>query len=85
MPAGAGVLNTSDNPDAAARFIEFLLSTDAQEYFATETFEFPLIDGVSPVEGLPRLDDLATPDIDLSELADVLDDATRLVSEAGLV
>jgi iron(III) transport system substrate-binding protein len=85
MPAGAGILSGTDVPDAARQFVEFLLSEPAQTYFATETFEFPLIRGVQPPGGLPALEDLNTPDIDLSQLADVLDDATRLVSEAGLV
>ncbi len=85
MPAGAGILSGTDVPEAARQFVEFLLSETAQTYFATETFEFPLIPGVQPAEGLPALEDLNTPDIDLSQLADVLDDATRLVSEAGLV
>jgi hypothetical protein len=34
---------------------------------------------------LPDLSEIASPDIDLSGLADLLDDATRLVTEAGLV
>jgi iron(III) transport system substrate-binding protein len=85
MPAGVGILDGTDKPDAARQFVEFLLSTEAQEYFATETFEFPLVEGVSSVEGLPALADIASPDIDLSGLADLLDDATRLVAEAGLV
>jgi iron(III) transport system substrate-binding protein len=85
MPAGAGILSATDVPEAARQFVEFLLSEPAQTYFATETFEFPLIRGVQPAGGLPALEDLNTPDIDLSQLADVLDDATRLVSEAGLV
>lgn len=85
MPAGVGVVSGSDAPEAAKEFVEFLLSESAQEYFATETFEFPLIDGVAPAEGLPDLDEINAPDIDLSQLADVLDDATRLVTEAGLV
>jgi len=85
MPAGVGILEGTDVPDAARQFVEFLLSAEAQEYFATETFEFPLIEGVSPAAGLPDLAEIASPDIDLSGLADLLDDATRLVTEAGLV
>lgn len=85
MPAGAGIIADTDMPEGAREFVEFLLSESAQEYFATETFEFPLIEGVSPAEGLPDLDEVNAPDIDLSQLADVLDDATRLVTEAGLV
>ncbi len=85
MPAGAGILDGSDKLDEARQFVEFLLSDQAQTYFANETFEFPLTPGVNPAVGLPSIEDINIPDIDLSELADVLDDATRLVSEAGLV
>lgn len=85
MTAGAGIVSSTDQPELAQDFVEFLLSVDAQEYFATQTFEYPLIDGVAPAEGLPPLDQINGPDIDLSQLSDVLDNATRLVTEAGLV
>ncbi len=84
MPSGAGILANTDNESAARQFIEFLLSEESQEYFATETFEYPLVETVAPVEGLPSLDSINAPAIDLSALADVLEQATRLVSEAGL-
>lgn len=85
MTAGASIIAGSDNPEEAEQFIEFLLGEESQHYFAEETFEYPLIEGVPPAEGLPHLDEINSPDIDLSDLADVLDDATRLVAEAGLV
>ena len=85
MPAGVGILDGSDMSAEAKEFVEFLLKPGAQTYFAMETFEYPLIDGVDPVPGLPTLDDINTPDVDLSRLAEVLEDATRLVVEAGLV
>ena len=84
MPAGAAILASSDQAEAANEFIEFLLSENAQNYFAAETFEYPLIEGMD-LEGAVPLSEINAPDIDLSELADVLDDATRLVTEAGLV
>lgn len=84
MPAGVGIIETTDMPESAQQFVDFLLSSEAQEYFATETFEYPLIDSVDPVEGLPPLSDIDAPDVDLSALAELLDDATRLVTEAGL-
>ncbi len=85
MPAGVGILETSGSPDAARRFIEFLLSRSAQEYFAAETYEYPLVPGVDADPLLPPIDTITTPDIDLSELATVFDRATDLVSEAGLL
>ncbi|MEX1037755.1 MAG: extracellular solute-binding protein [Acidimicrobiia bacterium] len=84
MPAGAGVLSASGRPDAAAQFVEFLLSDSAQDYFVNETNEFSLT-GAATDPNLPSLDDINAPNIDLSRLADTLDIATRLVSEAGLV
>jgi len=85
MPAGVGIMTNTDSPEAAQEFVDFLLAEEAQTFFATETFEFPLIDGVPQPDGVPPLSEIAAPDIDLSELAAVLDLATRLVAEAGLV
>jgi iron(III) transport system substrate-binding protein len=85
MPAGAGILATSQNTEAGQRFIEFLLSRAAQEYFATETFEYPLLPNVAADPLLPPIESIPTPDIDLSDLATVLDRATDLVDEAGLL
>lgn len=85
MPSGAGILEAGDAPDSAATFVEFLLSVEAQEYFAQETFEYPLVPGVEPFGNLPPLDSIPTPDIDLSDLAPMLDLATDLVAEAGLL
>lgn len=85
MPAGVGILASSDVSDEAQQFVDFLLSMTAQTYFATQTFEFPMIEGVSSAPGLPPLSEISAPDIDLSRLAELLPVATRLVSEAGLV
>ena len=85
MPAGVGVLAATERPEAAQEFVEFLLSEETQAFFATDTFEFPVIEGVPQPEGVPPLSQINAPDIDLSGLADVLDVATRLVAEAGLV
>lgn len=85
MPSGAGILAQSNRPDDAEAFIRFMLGETAQQHFATETFEYPLLDGVAPDPSLTPLDDLITPDIDLSRLAEVLDRATELVTEAGLI
>ena len=85
MPAGVGVLVTTDQKEAAERLIEFLLSAESQEYFARETFEYPLAAGIAPLEGLPPLESLGSPLLDLSALAAALDLATDLVSAAGLL
>lgn len=85
MPAGVGIMSGTAQPDAAQQFVDFLLSEPAQTFFATETYEYPLIEGADPPGGAPHLSDINSPEIDLSDLAGVLDLATRLVAEAGLV
>jgi iron(III) transport system substrate-binding protein len=81
--AGVGVLAGKADERTAA-FVDYLLGEQAQRYFAEETKEFPLIDGVSPdVPGLPPLEELQAPDVDLSEL-DTLDETLQLLDEVGL-
>jgi iron(III) transport system substrate-binding protein len=85
MPSGAGVLASSDQSAEAMQLVEFLLSEEAQSYLAEETYEYPMIDGVEADPALPKLDELHPPDVDLSELATVLDRAADMVTESGLV
>jgi len=85
MPSGAGILTGADAPAVAEEFIAFLLSVGAQEYFAQETFEYPLVPGIAPSGDLPPIDSIPTPAINLSDLAPMLDLATDLVSQAGLL
>jgi iron(III) transport system substrate-binding protein len=82
--AGAAILSTAKNPDAARAFIDFLLTPESQTYFATETHEYPLIDGVAADGALPPLSEVASPDIDLSDLAD-LEGTLRIMQEAGVL
>jgi len=82
LVTGAAILKTSDNVTAAERFLYYLLSTEAQSYFAEETYEYPLIAGVSWADLLPDLASLNTPDIDVSDLGDLA--ATQnLLREVG--
>lgn len=80
--AGAGILDTADDPDLAREFVEFLLTDSSQEYFATETFEYPLVDGIDPHESLPPLASLEPPEIDLSDLDD-LRGTLQMLEEVG--
>jgi iron(III) transport system substrate-binding protein len=82
LVAGGGILGTADDVEAAEAFFDFLLSEEAQNYFSDETFEYPLIDGVEPEAGLPPLEEIDVPDVDLSQLAD-LEATLALLRETG--
>jgi len=82
--AGAGVLDTATNVDEANELIDFLLSEEAQTYFAEETYEIPVADGVEPVEGVPTLDDVTLATVDLNKLDD-LAGTLALLTDLGIV
>ena len=82
--AGAGILTTAPHAEAAADFVEFLLSDDSQRFFADETYEYPLVAGVEPDEKLVPLAQIESPDIDLSDLSD-LEGTLNLLREVGIL
>ena len=84
LVAGVGILKTAKHLDAAERFIDYMLREEVQEYFSRETFEFPLLAGVGSPEGVPSLDTLDPPDIDLSDLED-LRGTLDLLRELGIL
>ncbi|WP_327586767.1 iron ABC transporter substrate-binding protein [Nonomuraea sp. NBC_00507] len=83
--AGVGVIKGSDQEAAAGKAVDYLLSAEAQTYFADETKEYPLAAGVtSTVEGLPPLESIDAPKIDLSKLSS-LQETLVMLQEAGMV
>ncbi len=82
--AGIGMLEGAESPDAALGFVEFVLSSEGQEYFAAETFEYPLVAGIAQPEGLEPLSEIDQPDVDLGDLSD-LRGTLELLAEVGLL
>ncbi len=80
--AGAAILKSTDQPFDALALVDYLLSDAAQEYFAQATYEYPLVATVDPSVDLPALADIETPEIDLSDLAD-LQGTLELIEESG--
>jgi iron(III) transport system substrate-binding protein len=83
LVSGAGILDASDNKNNAERFITFMTSKIAQQYFATQVHEYPLItDGVTPNRLLRDMENLNKPDLDISQLGD-LENTQALLIEVG--
>ncbi|MEM9419804.1 MAG: iron ABC transporter substrate-binding protein [Planctomycetota bacterium] len=84
--AGAGVLKSSKNAEAAQKLVEYLLSYKGQSYFAGQIFEYPVVDGViahrqhGDVDA--KLDN--APDVDLDAISD-LPGTLELLREVGLL
>lgn len=81
---GAAILKGADDDADARAFVEYLVSEEAQQYFVEETFEYPLLPGVEAPEGLPAIDTLMNPGLDLSDL-DSVEESQRLLADNGLI
>ncbi|MBI3931395.1 MAG: iron ABC transporter substrate-binding protein [Chloroflexi bacterium] len=84
LVAGAGILQTSKNKDAAQSFLGFLLSPAGQQYFASQTFEYPVIEGIITHRLLKPLSEIKSPDIEMAAMAD-LKGTLNLLREIGIV
>ena len=78
--AGVGVLKSAKNKEAALKFVEFLLSTKAQQYFTSDVFEYPVTEGVTQNENLVPLSELieVAPVFNLNDIDD-LDGTVKLL------
>jgi iron(III) transport system substrate-binding protein len=77
------VLASSKNKAKAVEVVRALLNDDSQRYFAEETGEYPIgVDVPLNVPGLPRLNQLSPPKINLDDLAD-LDGTEKLLTQVG--
>ncbi len=84
MVAGAGILESSNNRDNAERFLNFMLSTVAQQYFAGQTYEYPLVEGVKTNRLLTPFEEINNPEIDMASLAD-LKGTQSLLRDLGIL
>ncbi len=85
LVTGAGILKTSKNLAAATRFLTFLLSPQAQQYFVGNIGEYPLVKGVVLDPNLLPLEEALakSPKLDFEKLP--LDRALRLLRETGVL
>ena len=81
--AGLAIVDTADNKALAEQFIDYMLSEDAQVYFSTQTYEYPLLSGMRVLGPQLTLDQLDTPDgLDLADIDD-LEGTLNLLREVG--
>jgi len=65
-------------------FIRYLLSKEVQTYFSEQAYEIPLAGKLAPPKGIPNLDQLSPPKINLTQLADLRPTLT-LMRKAGVI
>ena len=84
--AGIGMLKSSKNQETALKFVKFLLSAKAQQFFVSEVFEYPVTEGVIPNANLVPLSELLklVPTFNLNEMAD-LEGTLALLRKVGIL
>lgn len=71
-----GILNTSDNVEAAKAFVAFQLGKEAQELSVRQLY-FPLLDGVDQPEGYPDPATLSILEVDPALILTQTDEIMR--------
>ena len=84
--AGIGILATATHRDAAERFVKFVLSPTAQQYFASEVSEYPVIENIMTNARLAPREELLqlAPHVTLDDLDD-LDGTLAMLRAVGLL
>ncbi len=84
MVAGSGILSSAENRENAEKFLQFMLSPVAQQYFAAQTFEYPLVEGVKTQHVLVALESILKPDFTAGDLTD-LAGTQALLQDVGVL
>lgn len=81
--AAAAVVTHAPHPDAAISFIEYLTTPEAQEYFANQNYEFPVVGDVPVGEVAASLGAFRPDDLNLSLLGENQPLAQEIFNEVG--
>ncbi len=81
--SGAGVAKYAPNKENAIKFIEFLVSEEAQKIFAHSNFEYPVISSVEPAGLLLEWGEFKEDTLLLSKLGENNKKAVLIFDEAG--
>ena len=81
--SGGGVAAHAPNRENAIKFMEYLASDSAQQYFSAGNDEFPAVATVSISESVEALGSFKADEIDLSAVAKNVPMAQKIFNEAG--
>ncbi|MDJ0858878.1 MAG: extracellular solute-binding protein [Dinoroseobacter sp.] len=81
--SGGGVAAHAPNKDNAIRFLEYLASTQAQQYFSAGNDEYPAVPGVGLSPSVAALGMFKPDDVDLSAVAANVPAAQQIFNEVG--
>lgn len=80
----AAIVDGTEKTELVEQFLQFLLSDTGQQYFAEETFEYPLVPGQPTAGGVPPIEFGDVGSIDLDQLEGGLERTREMIAQAGL-
>ncbi|GGH34627.1 iron(III) transport system substrate-binding protein [Cribrihabitans marinus] len=81
--SGGGVAANAPNRENAIKFLEYLASDQAQQYFSAGNDEFPAAPGVPLAESVQKLGEFKADDVDLSKVAKNVPEAQKIFDQVG--
>ncbi|MEM1374188.1 MAG: extracellular solute-binding protein [Pseudomonadota bacterium] len=81
--SGGGLAANAPNKENAIKFLEYLASDQAQQYFSAGNDEYPGVPGVAISPSVASLGFFRPDAIDLADIADNIDAANEILTNAG--
>lgn len=81
--SGVSLTAAAPHRDNAVKLMEFLTSDLAQEMYAEQNFEYPIVDGVDRAPVLVEMGDFVADDVSLAAVAEHRGDALKLIDKVG--
>lgn len=81
--SGIALLKSNQNKDAAIKFIEFMLSKEAQEILVSTSHEYPVNKDAKPSKEIAALGKFKEDSISLNKVANELENAQKIYKELG--
>lgn len=81
--SGGGVVKTAPNKEAAIKFLEYLASPEAQEFFAQGNNEYPVVEGVPMAAALQKWGKHPVSKTNIADYAPKLGEAVEMMNRAG--
>lgn len=81
--SGAGMAVNAPNPENALKFLDYLATPEAQEYFAAGNFEFPVVEDVAEAGPVADLGTFKEDTMNLSKLGENQAEAQEIYDRVG--
>jgi iron(III) transport system substrate-binding protein len=81
--SGAGVAKHAPNADSATKLLEFMVTTQAQAWYAKENGEYPVVEGVTWSDELKGFGQFKAENVKLQRLGELNAEVVRLMDKAG--